>query len=65
MRYAVTCDEFEQEPCSDEPFMEELRNLDIFDSVRVVPPDPTSAAVGVRGDSGFLICYGTVVSIRI
>lgn len=34
-------DEFEQAPYSDEPSMEELRNLDMFDSVRAAPPDPT------------------------
>ena len=28
-------------PYSDEPFMEELRGIDLFDSVRAAPPDPT------------------------
>ena len=38
-------------PYSDEPFMEELRGIDLFDSVRAAPPDPTGEAVAVRGDN--------------
>ena len=38
-------------PCSDEPFMEELRGIDLFDSVRAAPPDTTGEAVAVRGDN--------------
>ena len=38
-------------PYSDEPFMEELRGIDLFDSVRAAPPDPTAEAVAVRGDN--------------
>ena len=36
---------------SDEPFMEELRGIDLFDSVRAAPPDPAGEAVAVRGDN--------------
>ena len=35
---------------SDEPFMEELRGMDLFNSVRAAPPDPTGEAVAVRDD---------------
>ena len=38
-------------PYSDEPFMEELRGIDLFDSIRAAPPDPTGDAVAVRGDN--------------
>ena len=38
-------------PYSDEPFMEELRGIDLFDSVKVAPPDPPGEAVAVRGDN--------------
>ena len=38
-------------PYSDEPFMEELRGIDLFDSVRAASPDPTGEAVAVRGDN--------------
>ena len=38
-------------PYSDEPFMEEPRGIDLFDSVRTAPPDPTGEAVAVRGDN--------------
>ena len=31
--------------------MEELRGIDLFDSVRAAPPDPTGEAVAVRGDN--------------
>ena len=36
---------------SDEPFREELTGLDLLDSVRAAPPDPTGVAVAVRGDN--------------
>ena len=36
--------------------MEELRHLDMFDSVRAAPPDPTGAAVAVREDNVPLDC---------
>ena len=29
---------------------QELRGIDLFDSVRAAPPDPTGEAVAVRGD---------------
>ena len=38
-------------PYFDEPFMEELRGIDLFDSVRAAPQDPTGEAVAVRGDN--------------
>ena len=38
-------------PYSDEPFMEELRGIDLLDSIRAAPPDPTGDAVAVRGDN--------------
>ena len=38
-------------PYSDERFMEELRGIDLFDSTRAAPPDPTGEAVAVRGDN--------------
>ena len=38
-------------PYSDEPFMEELQGIDLFDSVRAAPPDTTAEAVAVRGDN--------------
>ena len=41
----------EEVPYSDEPFMEEVRGIDLFDSVRAAPPDPTGEAVAVRGDN--------------
>ena len=41
----------EEVPYSDEPFMEKLRGIDQFDSVRAAPPDPTDEAVAVRGDN--------------
>ena len=41
----------EEVPYSEEPFMEELRGMDLFNSVRAAPPDPTAEAVAVRGDS--------------
>ena len=41
----------EQPTYSDEPFMEELTSLDLLDSVRAPPPDPTGVAVAVRGDN--------------
>ena len=41
----------EHEPSIDEPFMEELAGLDMFDSVRAAPPDPKGEAVAVRGDN--------------
>ena len=36
---------------SDEPFMEELRRVDLFECVRAAPPDPTGEAVAMRGDN--------------
>ena len=41
----------EQPAHSDEPFMEELTSLDLLDSVRAAPPDPTGVAVAGRGDN--------------
>ena len=41
----------EQGPYTDEPFMEELRWLDLFDSIRAAPPDPARDTVAVRGDN--------------
>ena len=41
----------EQPAYSDEPFMEELTSLDLLDSVRAAPPDPTGVAVAVWGDN--------------
>lgn len=40
-------DKFEQAPHFDEPFMKELRNLHMLNSVRAEPPNPTGAAVAV------------------
>ena len=41
----------EHEAYADEPFMEELAGLDMFDSIRTAPPDWTGKAVAVRGDN--------------
>ena len=41
----------EEAPYSDEPFIEELKGMDLFNSVRAAPPDPTGEAVAVCGDS--------------
>ena len=41
----------EEVPYSGEPFVEELRGIDLFDSVRAAPPDPTGEALAVRGDN--------------
>ena len=41
----------EEVPYSDEPFMEELRGLGLFNSVRAAPPDPTGEAVAMRADN--------------
>ena len=49
------CDELEQQPYSDEPFMEELKNLELFDSVRAGPLDPPGAAVVVHA---YLLPWG-------
>ena len=38
-------------PYLDEPFVEELRGIDLIDSVRAAPLDPTGEAVAVRGDN--------------
>ena len=38
-------------PYSDNPFMEELRGIDLCDSTRAAPPVPTGDAVAVRGDN--------------
>ena len=40
----------EHETYADEPFME-LAGLDMFDSIRAAPPDPTGEAVAVGGDN--------------
>ena len=45
------CDEREHDAYDDEPFMEELAGLDMFDSIRAAPPDPKGEAVAVRGDN--------------
>ena len=42
-------DEQEYEAYDDEPFMEELAGLDMFDSIRAAPQDPSGASVAVRG----------------
>ena len=44
-------DMYEQPAHSDEPFMEELTRLNLLDSVRAAPPDPTDVAAAVRGDN--------------
>ena len=44
-------DEIEHAAYADEPFMEELAGLDMFDSIRAAPPDPKDEAVAVRGDN--------------
>ena len=44
-------DESEHDAYADEPFMEELVGLDMFDSIRAAPPDPKGEAVAVRGDN--------------
>ena len=41
----------EHDAYDDEPFMEELAGLDMFDSIQAVPPDPKGEAVAVRGDN--------------
>ena len=41
----------EQAPCSDEPFTEALKGMDLFISIRAAPPDTTGEAVAVRGDN--------------
>ena len=41
----------EEVPYSDEHFMEELRGIDMFNSVRAALPHPTGEAVAVRGDN--------------
>lgn len=43
------CDEGERAPYSDNYFMEELRGMYLFDSIRAAPPDPNGEAVVVRG----------------
>ena len=40
-----------EEPYSDDPFIDELKDLDILDSVRAAPPDPTAKSIAVRGDN--------------
>ena len=44
-------DEREHDTYDDEPFMEELAGLDMFDSIRAALPDPKGEAVAVRGDN--------------
>ena len=41
----------EQAPYTDEPFIEEFKGLDSFDSIRAAPPDPADDAVAVRGNN--------------
>ena len=41
----------EEVPYSDEPFMEELWGINLFDSVRAALPHPTGEAVAVRCDN--------------
>ena len=41
----------EHDAYDDEPFIEELAGLDMFDSIREAPPDPKGEAVAVRGDN--------------
>ena len=36
-------------PYTDEPFMEHVKAIATFDTVRAVPPDPTRRTVGKRG----------------
>ena len=38
-------DEREHDAYDDEPFMEELASLDMFESIRAAPPDPKGEAV--------------------
>ena len=44
-------DESEHAAYADEPFMEELAGLDMFDGIRAAPPDPKGEAGAVRGDN--------------
>ena len=37
-------------PYTDEPFMEHVKAIATFDTVRAVPPDPTRRTVGKRGE---------------
>ena len=58
-RFAVQERDVHEQPAySDEPFMEELTSLDLLDSVRAAPPDPTGVAVAVR----IIMCHGIVVN---
>ena len=41
----------EQAPYCDDPVMEELKGMDLFNAVRAAPPDPTGEAMAVRGDN--------------
>ena len=41
----------EQPAYSDEHFKEVLRSLNLFDSARSAPTNPTGVAVAVRGDN--------------
>ena len=41
----------EHDAYDDEPFMEELACLDMFDSIRDAPPDPKGEAVAAQGDN--------------
>ena len=41
----------EEVPYSDEPFMKELRGMDLINFVRATPPNPTGKVVAVRGDN--------------
>ena len=41
----------EHDAYTGEPFVKELAGLDMLDSIRAAPPDPTGEAVAVRGDN--------------
>ena len=49
--HVAMCYEREHDAYDDEPFMEELAGLDMFDSIRAAPPNPKGEAVAVRGDN--------------
>ena len=44
-------DEREHDAYADEPFMEELAGLEMFDSIWAAPPNPKGEAVAVRGEN--------------
>ena len=45
------CDVHEQSQYLDEPFMEELKGLDLLNSVLAAPPDAPGVVLAVRGDN--------------